>query len=74
MRKRIVRFPLIPKEPRLSVDRIAGRWKMPVAFARIELEKAGIELVDIERTPTKGARLSDVLRYEAKLRAEGIAP
>lgn len=73
MRKRIVKFPLIPEEPRLSLDSVAGRWRLPVAFARIELQKAGIELVDIERTPVKGARLSDILLFEARLRAEGVA-
>jgi hypothetical protein len=73
MRKRLAKFPLIPEEPRLSLDRVAGRWRMPVAFARIELQKAGIELVYIERTPIKGARLSDILRYEDRLRAKGAA-
>ena len=63
--------PLVPVEERkLSLSQVGARWRTPTAIVRFELEKAGVAFVDVEQKPRKGVRLSDLLAYEAKLRAE----
>jgi hypothetical protein len=52
-----------------ALERVASRWKVPLAFARLELEAAGIEFVKIPQAPRLGIRLGDLLDYEERVRA-----
>jgi hypothetical protein len=58
-----------PRKNRWTIERVASRWKIPVAFARLELEAAGVEFVKIPRAPRLGIRLLDLLQYEETARA-----
>ena len=57
-----------PRKNHWTIQRVASRWKIPVAFARLELEAAGIEFVKIPRPPRLGIRLADLLELEERLR------
>jgi hypothetical protein len=61
--------PPIPHENQiLSLDQIARRWRTRVSVARILLLRAGVPLIDVQRAPTEGARLSDLEAYEERIR------
>jgi hypothetical protein len=61
--------PPIPHESRvLSLEQIARRWRTRVSIARILLLRAGVPLVNVQRAPTEGARLSDLEAYEERIR------
>jgi hypothetical protein len=68
----------LPEEPRLTIDRLSNRWRLPACFVRIELKRAGIKLVPIPRKPAQGAKLRDILDFEEQVRAgliqSGIRP
>jgi hypothetical protein len=63
------KLPVPVEERKLSLSQVGARWRTPTAIARLELEKAGVPFVDVEQKPRKGVRLSDLLAYEARLRA-----
>jgi len=70
MRIRLPKAPIPIEERKVSFDQIGARWRTPAAIARFELEKAGVPVVDVEQKPRKGVRFSDLLAFEAKLRAQ----
>jgi hypothetical protein len=60
--------PPVPHAKRvLSLDQIARRWRTRISIARILLLRAGVPLVDVQRT-VEGARLEDLEMYEEKIR------
>jgi len=51
----------------LSLDQIARRWRTRVSIARILLLRAGVPLVDMQKT-IEGARLADLEACEERMR------
>jgi hypothetical protein len=71
MRSRSRQIVQVPEEPKLTIERLSQRWRLPAYFVRYELKRAGIRLIQVPRKPVDGARLSDVLAFEQQVR-EGI--
>jgi hypothetical protein len=70
--------PQLLEDPKLSIEQLRGRWRVPAGIVRFELKKAGIKLVPIPRKPVDGARLRDILDFEEQVKAgiisSGIRP
>jgi hypothetical protein len=73
MQIRIPDPPVPLKKQKLALAQVASRWRIPVSFARVRLERAGIQIIPVERPPTDGVLLTDLLQYEARMRAEEAA-
>ena len=63
----------LPKK-KVSLARVAARWKVPSWYARKLLTEAGIELVEVEQPTTAGVTMTDLLRFEQKARAHRTLP
>lgn len=63
----------LPKK-KLSLARVAARWKVPAWYAKKLLTDAGIELVEVEQPATTGVRMTDLLRFEEDARRHQSAP
>jgi hypothetical protein len=57
----------LPKR-KVSLSRVAARWKVPTWYARKILTDAGIELVEVPQPATTGVRMTDLLRFEQEAR------
>jgi hypothetical protein len=62
--------PIPVEQQRISLERIARRWRRPVSHVRILLLQAGVPLINVPRSPTEGVKLTDLLAYEEELRNE----
>jgi len=57
-----------PQDKKLSFAAVAARWFVPTWIAQYELEKAGLEIVDVERKPLRGVKFTDLLALEERVR------
>jgi hypothetical protein len=61
-----------PKEPeaerKISIYRVAARWKIPAFYARLKLQLHSIEFVRVEQPAVEGVMWSDLLELERRLR------
>jgi hypothetical protein len=70
MKIRIPDPPVPFNKQKLNLTQIAARWKIPATYVRLRLEKAGVKFVKVERPPVDGVLLTDLLAFEARVRAE----
>ena len=62
--------PVPEEEQKLSVSKVATRWRAPSTYVKLKAKEAGIELVPVTLPPVPGIRMRDLLRLEAQLRAK----
>jgi hypothetical protein len=62
-----------PKEPeaerKISIYRVAARWKIPAFYARHKLLMHGVPLVRVEQPAIEGVRYVDLLELERRIAA-----
>lgn len=57
----------------LDLQKVARRWQgVNVPTVEAELQRGGVEIVDIPQKPKKGVRLSDLLAFEERWRQAEI--
>jgi hypothetical protein len=63
--------PPIPiEEQKLSYQQIATRWGIPSSYVKLTLQRGGVPVVPVERSPVPGVKLVDLLEFEKRLRTE----
>jgi hypothetical protein len=61
--------PSVPHDERkLSLSKVAARWRVPVRYARHRLLMAGVPLCDVPQPSTEGVLLKDLEAYEERVR------
>ena len=64
-----------PKPPeakrKVSLQRVAARWKVPIFYVRHTLLMNGVPIVSIERPAAEAVMWRDLLELERKLPKEG---
>jgi hypothetical protein len=71
MRTRLFSPDSAQDEPRISIEQLRARWRLPAFIVRHELKRAGIKLVPVPRKPSQGALFRDVIALEEQVR-QGI--
>ena len=66
----VLTLPKAPEEVLLDFYRIARRWNSHKIAVEERLKRDGIEIVEVPQPARRGCRLSDLLAYEAKMRAQ----
>jgi hypothetical protein len=62
--------PPAKKASGLTLAQLANRWRKPVAYVRHLLKQAAIPIVLVNRPPTEGVRVVDILQFENSLRTQ----
>ena len=64
-----------PKEPeserKISIYRVAARWKIPAFYVRLKLELHDVPIVRVELPSVEGVRFTDLLELERRLAVNG---
>jgi hypothetical protein len=64
-----------PKEPeaerKISIYRVAARWKIPAFYARHKLLMHGVPFIKVEQPAIEGVMLRDLLELERRIAVDG---